>query len=65
MEPVGVGGKLRNRRDANELISPAIVNEKVALMTVGHPLPFAPEIVSPGEELARQPAARGELPHFL
>src|SRR5215831_14735236 len=62
VESVRVGGKLRHRSDARESIRALVLERKMALVGVGHPLSLRMKVVSPGVEVPGEAAARGELP---
>src|SRR5262245_13689011 len=52
VQPIGVGWKLRDRRDADELIVTSIRLREVPLMAVRHPAAVFPELVAPRIDLA-------------
>jgi hypothetical protein len=62
METVAIRWKLRDRRNPGEAVLTRVVIGKMPLMSVGHQLAAAAELVAPREELPGEAAARGKLP---
>src|SRR5690606_24783897 len=62
MQSVAVCWKLRDRRDARKSVSARVLIGKISLMGVGHPLAALSEVVTPGIEIPRKPAACRKLP---
>src|ERR1700722_7271748 len=65
VKAVSVGRKSPRAGDADVLVFPSVLERKLALKRVGHPLAVRSEFIAPAKRLAGQTAPRSEFPFGL